>query len=88
MRLDVFLKRSRLVKRRQLAKELCDDGAVSLNGRQARSGKSVAIGDRLSLRFWSRHVEIEIVRIPDRAMSSAESRSFYSVLSERRIEEF
>jgi len=87
LRLDVFLKRSRLVKRRAIAKELISDGAVSLNGRPARSGKNVVVGDRLRMRLWNRQIEIEIERIPDKAVSSAESRTLYRVLSERRIEE-
>jgi ribosomal 50S subunit-recycling heat shock protein len=87
MRVDLFLKRARLVKRRSLAKELCEDGAVSLNGRPVRAGKDVAVGDRLSLRLWSRLMEIEVEQIPERAVSAAESRDLYRVLSERRIEE-
>jgi ribosomal 50S subunit-recycling heat shock protein len=84
---DLFLKRARLVKRRSLAKELCEDGAVSVNGRQARAGKDVAVGDRLTVRLWSRLMELEIERIPERNVSTAESRELYRVLSERRIEE-
>jgi ribosomal 50S subunit-recycling heat shock protein len=87
MRVDLFLKRARLVKRRGLAKELCEDGAVSLNGRPARAGKDVAVGDRLSLRLWSRLMEIEVEKLPERSVSAAESRELYRVLSERRIEE-
>ena len=68
MRLDVFLKQSRIVKRRAMAKELCEDGAVNVNGRQARAGKEVSVGDRLSLRLWSRLLEIEIEQIPERAV--------------------
>ena len=87
MRVDVFLKRARLVKRRSLAKELCDDGAVSLNGRPARAGKNVAVGDRLRIRLWSRLMEIEVGSIPEGIPSAAESRELNRVVSERRIEE-
>ena len=87
MRLDVFLKQSRIVKRRAMAKELCEDGAVNVNGRQARAGKDVSVGDRLSLRLWSRLLEIEIEQIPERATSKAESRTLYSLVSEKRVEE-
>jgi ribosomal 50S subunit-recycling heat shock protein len=85
--LDVFLKQSRLVKRRTIAKELCDEGAVALNGKPARAGKDVAVGDRVSLRFWNRLLEIEIERIPERPPSTKDSRTLYRLLSERRIED-
>ena len=83
----MFLKQSRIVKRRAMAKELCEDGAVNVNGRQARAGKEVSVGDRLSLRLWSRLLEIEIEQIPERATSKAESRDMYRLLSEKRVEE-
>ena len=73
--------------RRTMAKELCDEGAVSLNGRPARAGKDVAAGDRIRLRIWNRLLEIEIERIPDRPPSAAESSDLYRLLSEKRVEE-
>ncbi len=85
--MDIFLKRARLIKRRFLAKELCEDGAVSVNGRPARAGKNVVVGDRLTVRLWSRLMELEVESVPERNVSAAESRELYRVLSERRIEE-
>jgi ribosomal 50S subunit-recycling heat shock protein len=79
-----------LVKRRTQAKELCDEGAVRLNGRAVRAGKEVAPGDQLSLRLWNKVVEVEIERLPEgaaRAPSSVEARTLYRVLEERRVEE-
>jgi ribosomal 50S subunit-recycling heat shock protein len=87
LRLDVFLKESRLVKRRALAKELCDEGAVSLNGRPARAGKDVTVGDRVRMRFWNRLLELEIERIPERPPSAKDSRTLYRLLSEKRIDD-
>ena len=86
MRADVFLKRSRLVKRRSSAKELCDEGAVTLGDRPVRAGKDVRVGDRLKLRFWNRLLEIEIESLPSKTLSAVESRGAYRVLSEERIE--
>jgi ribosomal 50S subunit-recycling heat shock protein len=86
LRLDVFLKQSRLVKRRTIAKELCDEGAVALNGRPARAGKDVAVGDQVTLRFWNRLIEIEIERIPERPPSVKDSRTLYRLVSEKRVE--
>ena len=50
MRLDKFLKVSRLVKRRTLAKELCDGGRVAVNGRVAKAGTDVEVGHTLQIR--------------------------------------
>lgn len=87
MRVDSFLKQSRLVKRRTMAKELCEDGAVKLNGRPVRAGKEVAPGDRLALRLWNRLLEIEIEKLPERATSAVEARSLYRIVSEEDIHE-
>ena len=54
MRLDKYLKVSRLIKRRTVAKEACDGGRVSLNGRQAKAGSEVKAGDMMEIRFGSR----------------------------------
>lgn len=87
MRLDIFLKQSRLVRRRALARELCAEGAVAVNGRPARPAKEVAPGDRLSLRLWNRAMEIEVVGIPERPPAAAEAARLYRILSQRRIED-
>lgn len=87
LRLDLFLKQSRLVKRRALAKELCEDGAVRVNGSTARAGKEVTAGDLLSLRLWSRLLDLEIVHIPERPPSKEEARKLFRILSEKRVEE-
>ena len=64
MRVDLFLKQSRLVKRRPIAKELCDEGAVKVNGRTARAGQKLVVGDSLTLSLWSRRLELEVLEIP------------------------
>ena len=86
MRVDVFLKQSRLVKRRTLAKELCDEGAVTLNGQPASAGKQVAPGDRMTVRIWDRLLTIEIKRVPERVPSSREAREIYELVSEERLQ--
>jgi ribosomal 50S subunit-recycling heat shock protein len=84
---DNFLKQARLVKRRTVAKELCEDGAVKVNGRPARAGKEIVPGDRLALRLWNRLLEIEVERLPGRAASAVEARTLYRIVAESRIEE-
>ncbi len=87
LRIDNFLRQSRLVKRRTLAKELCEEGAVTLNGRPARAGKEVAPGDRLGLRLWNRRLTIEVEQIPESAPSAVEARKLYRIVEESRVEE-
>jgi ribosomal 50S subunit-recycling heat shock protein len=84
LRLDLFLKQARLVKRRTLARELCREGAVSVNGARARPAKEVAPGDRLSVRLWNTLMEIEVAELPVRPPSAVEARKLYRILSERK----
>lgn len=86
MRVDLFLKTARLVKRRSVAKELCEDGAVTVNGQSARPGREVKVGDRLVLSLWNRTLEVEIVEVPARAVSVKYSRELYHVIGEARRE--
>ena len=61
MRLDKWLKVSRLIKRRTVAKELCDAGRVSVNGRPAKAGTEIKVGDILSLSFGTKVTEVKVL---------------------------
>lgn len=65
MRLDKFLKVSRVIKRRTLAKEVCDRGQVAVNGRAAKAGTEVKSGDILVINFGHRTLKLEIVSIQE-----------------------
>ena len=65
MRLDKYLKVSRLIKRRTMANEACDNGLVSVNGRPARASYEVKEGDRISLRLGAREVTVEVVSVQE-----------------------
>ena len=60
MRLDKYLKVARLIKRRTVANEACDNGLVTVNGKPARASYDVKVGDRVSLRFGARTVTVEV----------------------------
>jgi len=64
MRLDLFLKVSRLVLRRTLAQEMCDAGAVRINGVQSKSGKEVKQGDEITIRQRGRIIKARILSVP------------------------
>ncbi|PFG04102.1 ribosomal 50S subunit-recycling heat shock protein [Bacillus sp. V-88] len=86
MRLDKFLKVSRLIKRRTLAKEIADQGRITVNGQQAKASSNVKVGDELSVRFGQRIMRVKIERLLE-TTKKEEASGLYSVLSEERVEE-
>ena len=70
MRLDKFLKISRLVKRRTVAKEMCDAGRVSVNYRPAKAGAEVKVGDTITINRTGRVVEVEVLELRENAPAS------------------
>ncbi len=83
LRLDLFLKRSGLVKRRSLAATLCENGYVTLNRRPAGPGKAVKAGDRVEVRYARKKVLLEVTQIPGKGRRT----ECYKVLDEQIIEE-
>ncbi len=65
MRLDKYLKVSRLIKRRTVANEACDAGRVTVNGRPAKASVSVNPGDQIEIQFGTRTVKVEVVSVQD-----------------------
>ena len=65
MRLDKYLKVSRLIKRRTVANEACDNGLVTVNGKPARASYDVKVGDRISLFFGQRTLTVEVVAVQE-----------------------
>lgn len=81
MRLDKFLKVSRIIKRRTVANDACDAGRVIINGKTGKPGADVKEGDRLEIRFGNRVGQYEIVSIKEHAPKS-DAADMYRVLSE------
>ena len=67
MRLDKYLKISRLIKRRTVANEACDGGRVSVNGAPAKASREVKLGDIIEIRFGARTVKVEVLSISENA---------------------
>ncbi len=65
MRLDKFLKVSRLIKRRTVANEACDAGRVSVNGKVAKASLQVKVGDVIEIAFGNKQVKVEVLQIAD-----------------------
>ena len=80
MRLDKYLKVSRLIKRRTVANEACDNERVSVNGRVQRASYDVKAGDKISIRFGERTVAVEVVSVQDN-VGKAEAAAMYRELA-------
>jgi ribosomal 50S subunit-recycling heat shock protein len=87
MRLDKWLKLSRVIKRRTVANEICDQGRVSINGRPAKASVEVKPNDRLVIRFGQRLLEVEILTVPAGQVSTKMARELYQVLGETSFAE-
>lgn len=68
MRLDLFLKVTRLIKRRPLAKEAAEAGCITRNGQTAKAGDDIKAGDRLVIDLANRHVELEVLAEPPKQL--------------------
>ncbi len=67
MRLDKYLKVSRLIKRRTVANEACDNDRVTVNGRPARASYEVKVGDQISIRFGEKSLTVEVLAVQENA---------------------
>ena len=65
MRLDKYLKVSRLIKRRTVANEACDNGRISVNGRVVKASYYVKVGDRLEITMGTRTVAVEVLQVAE-----------------------
>ena len=65
MRLDKYLKGSRLIKRRTVANEACDNGRISVNGRVGKASYEVKAGDRIEINLGPRTLAVEVVQVAD-----------------------
>jgi ribosomal 50S subunit-recycling heat shock protein len=81
MRLDIFLKLSRLEPRRILAQEMCEAGVVKVNGLRAKSAHDVREGDLLSIRRRGRMTTVRVVMVPPKPPSKREAQSLYETIS-------
>ena len=82
MRLDQFLRYSRLVKRRPLAKSLADGGAVDIEGKTAKASSRVEIGDVLRLRLENRTLRVRVLGEARRNLSKKDAAALFEILEE------
>jgi ribosomal 50S subunit-recycling heat shock protein len=83
MRLDLFLKASRLCSRRTLAQKICEAGRVSINGSSAKSSHTVKPGDEIVIRSRDKVSSFRVLAVPStRQTSRNDARTLYEILSE------
>ena len=88
MRLDLFLKVTRLSPRRSVAQQLCDAGFVLLNGRRAKSAHIVKTGDRITIRRRDHETKLRVLEVPERRnVSRSDSRYLIEIVSERDLDD-
>ena len=76
MRLDKFLKVSRLIKRRTVANEACDAGRVTVNGKPAKASVKVKVGDIIEISFGNRQVKVEVLDLQE-TTKKEEAKEFF-----------
>jgi ribosomal 50S subunit-recycling heat shock protein len=84
MRLDKFLKVSRLIKRRTLAKEVADQGRITINGAVAKASSTVKIGDELTIQFGQKRLTVRVTDLKETTKKD-EAANLYEVIREERI---
>jgi len=83
MRLDLFLKKTRLLRQRALAKELCDAGAVSINGRRAKPSQEVRPNDRIALSLPQRRLEVRVCAVPHGNVARGAAKEYVEILHDQ-----
>ncbi|MCM3088938.1 RNA-binding S4 domain-containing protein [Bhargavaea ginsengi] len=85
MRLDKFLKVSRLIKRRTLAKEVADQGRITINGKKAKASSVVKENDELAIRFGQKLVTARVDMLKD-SVKKDEAGNMFTILKEEKLE--
>ncbi|GGI33846.1 MULTISPECIES: RNA-binding S4 domain-containing protein [Staphylococcus] len=85
MRLDKYLKVSRLIKRRTLAKEISDQGRVKVNGQTAKAGTDVKVDDTIEIQFGQKIVTINVTGLNEHA-TKENAKGMYEVVKEERMD--
>ena len=80
MRLDLFLKKCFLIKRRSDAKRACDNGIVKLDDHVAKAGRDVVPGQRLAIAFLDRFLEVEVIALPTGNVAKGHAHRYHRLL--------
>jgi len=79
MRIDKFLKNSRIIKRRTVAKDACEQGRIMVNGRTAKPGTDVSVGDEIEVAFGNGSLKARVLAVPE-TVRKEDAQSMYEVI--------
>ncbi|KAF1295261.1 hypothetical protein BAU15_05790 [Enterococcus sp. JM4C] len=85
MRLDKFLKISRIIKRRSVAKEVADKGRIQVNGKLAKSSSDVKVGDVLKVQFGNKLLEVKVTELHE-STKKEDAQKMYEIVAETRTD--
>ncbi|WP_257306743.1 RNA-binding S4 domain-containing protein [Geothrix campi] len=85
MRLDAFLKKSLLIKRRELANQLCDEGMVRVNGVPRKASHELKVQDELEFPLYNRVLKVRVLSLPEGNVKKADQWSLFEVLEDKRL---
>ena len=85
MRLDKYLKVSRIIKRRPIAKEVADKGRIKVNGILAKSSTDLKINDEIEIRFGNKNLLVRILEMKD-STKKEDAAKMYEIIKETRVE--
>lgn len=86
MRLDKYLKVSRVIKRRTVAKEICEAGKIRVNDLPAKAGKELKVGDVIDIAMGTRRLKIRVAELRETVRAN-EADTLYEVLEDKRVKE-
>ena len=84
MRIDKFLKMSRVIKRRTVAQEACDGGRIEINGKTAKPSKEVRVGDVVTVTFGNRAMTFEVLSVDERQTKQSAD-TMYKICDENQV---
>lgn len=87
MRLDKFLKVSRIIKRRTVAKEIADKGRITINGRAAKSSTDVMPNDELVIKFGNKTLTVQVLQLLE-TTKKQDAENMYKIVSEEYAKDF
>ncbi len=83
MRIDKYLKVSRLIKRRTVANDACTAGRVSINGKPVKAGADVKVGDKIEIGFGEKKIKVEVLSVAEHATKDTAS-EMYKIVEESK----
>lgn len=87
MRLDKFLKISRIIKRRSVAKDISDQGRILVNGKEAKSSTKVGVGDELTIKFGNKTLVVKVTALLE-STKKADTDRMFKIISETYERDF